>query len=230
MDFGLLFFLGMLGAILTVYLAKQEVVPEFRILFDTSDKEKEANRHRAHITETEDSIDSIQAQLKAPQLEEAFSQRLLKVLESSQIELRDERARLHTLEREIKQSQVFSRGIGFLLYIVLGGVFGSLLSGKVQVEGLSGSLPDFFEAIIIGATWTSYLSVIGFSRVGKKVDEKIEAARSEIMERANKRQQEASRQNRPEAAEAFSEMVTQITPDVFDVARMQVQRDVKGLL
>ena len=81
MDFGLLFFLGMLGAILTVYLAKQEVVPEFRILFDTSDKEKEANRHRAHITETEDSIDSIQAQLKAPQLEEAFSQRLLKVLE-----------------------------------------------------------------------------------------------------------------------------------------------------
>jgi hypothetical protein len=31
MDFGLLFLLGMLGAILAVYPAKQEVVPEFRV-------------------------------------------------------------------------------------------------------------------------------------------------------------------------------------------------------
>ncbi|KPL24741.1 MAG: hypothetical protein AMJ75_02950 [Phycisphaerae bacterium SM1_79] len=229
MDFGL-FFLGMLGAILTVYLAKQEVVPEFRLLFDTSDKEKEANRHRAHIKQTEDDIDGVQTQLKTPQLEETLAQRLMKVLESNQVELRDERTRLQTLEREIKQSQVFSRGIGFLLYIVLGGVFGSLLSGKVKVEGLSGDLPNFFEAIIIGATWTSYLSVIGSSRVSKKVDEKIEAARSEIVERANKRQKEASQQHKPEAAEAFSEMVMKITPEVFDMARMQVQRDVKGLL
>jgi hypothetical protein len=29
-----LFFLGAPGALLTVYLAKQEIIPEFRVIFD----------------------------------------------------------------------------------------------------------------------------------------------------------------------------------------------------
>jgi hypothetical protein len=158
------FFLpGMLGALLTVYLAKQEIVPEFRPLFDTSKKEKEAGEHRGHIKETEKHIDDLQAKLEAESVAEEVVTRLTIVLNTSLSELREERTRLQRLEREIKQNQVISRGLGFLFYIVLGGVFGALLAGKVQVEGMSGKLSDFFKSIVIGATWTSYLSVLGFS-------------------------------------------------------------------
>ncbi|MFZ2070745.1 MAG: hypothetical protein WAV32_03920 [Halobacteriota archaeon] len=44
-----LFLFGALGAILTVYLAKQEVIPEFRPLFEISEKEKEVIEHQDHI-------------------------------------------------------------------------------------------------------------------------------------------------------------------------------------
>lgn len=222
MDWGLFLF-GMLGALLTVYLAKHEVIPEFRPLFDTSEKVKEAKEHQNHIKKTEKHIDDIQAKLEAETLPENAVTRLTTVLKSSQDEIRDERARLQTLEREIKQSQVFSRSVGFLFYIILGGVFGSLLAGRVQIEGLSGDLPNFFESIVIGATWTSYLSVIGFSQVGKRVDEKIEAAKKEITEAVTS---EAEKTGQPLPADAMETIVA----EELDLTRMIVQRDVKGIL
>jgi len=222
MDWGL-FLLGMLGALLTVYLAKQEVIPEFRPLFNISEKEKEAREHRDHIKKTEKHIDEIQARLEAESFPEDAVARLTTVLKSSQDELRDERIRLQRLEREIKQSQIISRTLGFLFYIILGGVFGSLLADRVQVKGLSGDLPDYFESIVIGATWTSYLSVIGFSQVGKKVDEKIEAAKKEIVETAIK---EVERTGQSLPADAVAE----IAAEKLDQARAMVQRDIKGIL
>ena len=50
--------------------------------------------------------------------------------------------------------------MGFLVYIVLGGFFGSLLADIVQVEELIVGLPDFFKSMVIGATWTSYIFTI----------------------------------------------------------------------
>ena len=222
MDWGL-FLLGMLGALLTVYLAKQEGIPEFRPLFNISEKEKEAREQRDHIKKTEKHIDEIQARLEAESFPEDAVARLTTVLKSSQDELRDERIRLQRLEREIKQSQIISRTLGFLFYIILGGVFGSLLADRVQVKGLSGDLPDYFESIVIGATWTSYLSVIGFSQVGKKVDEKIEAAKKEIVETAIK---EVERTGQSLPADAVAE----IAAEKLDQARAMVQRDIKGIL
>ncbi|MEA3346066.1 MAG: hypothetical protein U9Q78_07495 [Chloroflexota bacterium] len=203
-------------------MAKQEVIPEFRPLFDTSEKEKEAREHQNHIKKTEKHIDDIQARMETESLPEDAVTRLTAVLNSSQEELQNERTRLQRWEREMKQSQVISRSLGFLFYIVLGGVFGSLLAGRVQVEGVSGDLPNFFESIVIGATWTSYLSVIGFSQVGKKVDEKIEAAKKEIVDAAR----ETERTGQPLPADAVAE----IAAEKLDLARMSVQSDVKRIL
>jgi hypothetical protein len=44
-----LFLLAALGALLTVYLAKQEVIPEFRAIYDTSDDEIEVSQRQDHI-------------------------------------------------------------------------------------------------------------------------------------------------------------------------------------
>lgn len=183
MDIGL-FLLGALGALLTVYMAKQEIIPEFRPLFDTFEKEKEVSEHQKHIKNTEKHIDDIQIKLEEEKpLTEDSVKRLTIVINTSQDELRDERKRLQVLEREIKQNQIISRSVGFIIYIILGGVFGSLLAGRVQVEGLNGDLPNFFESMLIGATWTSYLSTIGFKSGHKKADEIIEASLKEFAEK-----------------------------------------------
>lgn len=246
-----LFFLGALGAILTIYLIKQEVIPEFRPLFDTSEKEKEAREHQNHIKKTEKHIDNIQFNLEEKSLLEGDVTRLKTVLKSSQDELRDERIRLQTLEREIKQSQIISRGVGFVIYIVFGGVFGSLLAGRVQVEGLSGDLPNFFASIVIGATWTSYLSNIGLSSVQKKVDEIIEAQRKESAEKYEAVKKEITEIVAQEVAKAektdkvvqplYADKVARIVADKLDsvmfmvqsdtdLTRQMVQKEIKGIL
>jgi hypothetical protein len=184
MDIGL-FFLGALGALLTVYLSKQEVIPEFRPMYDTSDKEIEALEHRDHIKKTENHIDELQTKLSNNSLKADFAQQLTTVLNTSLSELNAERLRQQSLEHEIKIGQVLSRGIGFVLYIVLGGVFGAFLAGRIQVEGLSGDLPDIFASIVIGATWTSYLSTIGLQTGQKKADERIQAGLIKSLEKIN---------------------------------------------
>jgi len=221
MEYGLLLF-GMLGAFLTVYLAKQEVIPEFRPLFDTSGKETEVMDHLDHIKRTEKNIDKIQARLETESLTDDVVKRLTLVITTSQEELRYKTTRMQKLEQEIKQSQIISRGTGLIIYIVLGGVFGFLLAGRVQIEGLSGDLPNYFESIVIGATWTSYLSVIGFSQVGKKVDEKFEVVKKEIIETISR---EAEKTGQPLSTDAVT-----IIEEKFARARIVIQKDVKGIL
>ncbi|MBU4056278.1 MAG: hypothetical protein KKA41_18135 [Proteobacteria bacterium] len=103
MDLGLFLF-GALGALLIVYLAKQEIIPEFRPLFDTSEKQKEVMEHQNHIKKTEKHIDDIQTKLEEKTVPEDAVTRLTTVIKTSQDELRDERTRLQTLEGEIKQN------------------------------------------------------------------------------------------------------------------------------
>lgn len=253
MDIGL-FFIGMLGALLTVYLAKDEVVPEFRPLFDSSEKEKEAMRHGDHISKTEKEIDELQAELRKEKLTLDLKERLTTVLNTSLSELTSERKRLQLLEHEIKQSQVLSRSLGFLFYIVLGGVFGSLLAGQVQVggvKGLNGDLPNYFKSIVIGATWTSYLSTIGFRSGQKKADKRIEADQKKSAEEINAIKKEISETVLQEVAKAEEAdkvkqpvragIAAKMVADKLDMAmiklqnesnltRRMVQRDLKGFL
>ena len=182
-DFNIgLFFLGALGALLTVYLAKQEVVPEFRVIFDTSDMEKEIGRHQDHIKKTEEDVDDIQTKLRDASVPAAQKKYLTTVLNSSMPELQAGRTRLEKLERAVVKSRAFSRSLGFVFYVGLGGVFGALLADKITVEGLSGKLPTVFQSIVIGATWTTYLSAIGFRSNQAKADDRIETVKKEAAE------------------------------------------------
>lgn len=179
-----LFLLGALGALLTIYLTKEVVIPEFRPLFDISEVERETIGLREHIKQIEERIDDILTELKKGSPQSDISG-LNTGLIASQSQLSDERIRLQKLERDIKQCQIISRSLGFIFYIVLGGVFGSLLANKIQIEGVGGGLQYPFMSIMIGASWTSYLSVIG-SRLGhKKAIEKIEEFRNRNEEISN---------------------------------------------
>ncbi|WP_157196709.1 hypothetical protein [Methanococcoides burtonii] len=43
------FLFGAFGALLLVYISKDVAIPEFRPLYDISDMQREARRHRKHI-------------------------------------------------------------------------------------------------------------------------------------------------------------------------------------
>jgi hypothetical protein len=246
-----LFFLGALGALLTVYLAKQEVIPEFRLIFDTADMEKEVRDHQDHIKKTEKDIDDIQGKLREESVPTDLAQRLTTVLSSSLSEVQAERERVENLERGIMRSKAFSRSLGFLSYIVLGGVFGFLLAGKIKVEGLSGDLPVYFQSIVIGATWTTYLSTIGIrsgqdkadnriEAVKKEAGEKIEALKNELTPKVAEKVAAAEKAEKVQtpilAGEVEKMMVEKIDwankalQKKLDETRQMVKRDVKGLL
>jgi asparagine synthetase A len=109
---------------LTVYLAKQEIIPEFRVIFDNWDIEKEVGERQDRIKKIEKKIVDIETKLREESVPADLAQRLTTVVNSSLSEVQSERARLETLERGIMRSKAFSRSLGFLFYIVLGGVLG----------------------------------------------------------------------------------------------------------
>lgn len=173
------------------------------------------------------------------------------IINTSLSELREERQRLTTLEREIKQSQIISRTVGFLFYIVLGGIFGALLAGIVQVKGLPGHLPDYFESVIIGATWTSYLSTIGFRTGQKKTEDRIEKLRTVALQQFDTVKKElpqmvakelaeaetAEKIDKPQEADKVARQVTEKLDQVrieleedLSFTKQMVQRDARGLL
>ncbi len=223
-----LFCFGALGALLTVYIGKQEIVPEFRPLFDTSEKEKEAIRHRNHIKLTEQHIDTIQARIEDPSTSETDLKKLQIVLETSQKELQAERERLQVLEHEIKQSQVISRALGFLFYIVLGGIFGSLLAGQVKIEGLSNDLSIYLQSMVIGATWITYLSIIGLNQIKEKVNEEIETLRKEIQQIVETTISQTE-ERREQSNSIPPSQLTQIY-ELLDEARTGIYRNIQRIL
>lgn len=178
-----LFFLGALGALITVYLYKQVIIPEFRPLFDISEMLDEKDKRIDHIESTRKELDRLQAELEKNSMNQDSEKRLKFLICSTHKEIAEETKRLETLEHTIKRGQYTSRGLGFLVYIILGGVFGALLAGKVEIEGWTGDLPNYFQSLLIGATWTSYLSVIGFKTIKDKTDKELESAKKKAAEK-----------------------------------------------
>src|SRR5947207_2408604 len=102
----ILFVCGAAGALLTVYLAKQVWIPEFRPFSDTTADQAEAEKLQNHIVQTNKNIDDTQAQLKEKEVEANPGQQLITNYESM---LQRDGVRLQTLERRIKQNQAISR-------------------------------------------------------------------------------------------------------------------------
>ena len=226
MDFLILFALGILGALITIYIAQQEVVPEFRPLFDTQEREQEAKDLREHNKKTREEIDKIQATLQGGVLPKDQLQQISKALDTSQRELEDDRQRLERLERKINQGKVAFRTIGFILYAILGGAIAALLSDKVKVEGFDVTLPKQFQAIFVGASWTGFLSVLGFSTTSQKTGGGFDALKKEMLDAIDKKAQQASAVNKPLAVDELKRDIKAMV----DARSLAVQRAVKGLL
>jgi hypothetical protein len=181
MDFGL-FAAGTAGAFLVVYLAKHHPIPEFRPFFDVSDTFESARKLRVRIDATQKDIDDAQNQVWDPNTNPDLAKRLEYIIDSSAKELEGARDALEPLEKTLKIHQIISRTMGFASYVVIGGLAGAWLPGYVTVNGFTGDLPDYFEALFIGGTWTTYLSALGLSHLKKGVDKQLDYAKEDIAE------------------------------------------------
>lgn len=233
MDLGL-FLLGMLGAVLTVLIAKQQIIPEFRPLVDVADSEIEATRLREQVEEATDQLGKAQLELEKGAVAANRMRELELLLKTGQAFVQQQRARLENLERTIRLNTAASRGIGFLLYIVLGGVLGSLLGGKIKIDTVDANLPAAFQSILIGATWTTYLGALGFQADQAKVEEsqkkaidlRIEDAETEVANQLDtlKKNLVEVVPGRVEAAERSPEVrQPQIAPEVADLLKRQLE-------
>jgi hypothetical protein len=251
MDISLLL-LGAIGALVTVYVAKDQVIPEFRPLFDIAEHVAEAAVLRAHIDQTRKEINETQGKLKEDaRLPDAHAARLQKFVNTSHDEIKVAAARLAFLEKRIVRGQTLSRGLGFFFYIVLGGIFGSLLAGRVQVLGANEELPDIFEAMLIGATWTTYLAAVGYRTGQKLVEETLTGVRKESIDAVEHLKKEltemvgnemakigsGSPASTPSQVDGVAKIIAASLDQAgvriqtrLDVASHLVRRDMKGML
>jgi hypothetical protein len=190
----LYFVLGLVGALLTVYLARQVVIPEARPFIDIGPIEKEADDARGRIADIQNQLVGARAMLTAQPINSYYLTRVVRALELS---LRDEQSRLDRNQRRILLNQLTSRLLGFLFFILLGGVFASLFTGLIKISlqtSTGATLPEPFQAVVIGAGWTGLLSIFGIrgiqttaaaslDQMGKQSNERIDALQAALVGR-----------------------------------------------
>jgi hypothetical protein len=97
-----LFIPGAAGALVTVYLAAKEVVPEFPPLVDVATKQEELARRLKRIRKTESEIDETQQELLSnPPISQTRFERISKHLDTSRQEVDADRARVQQLEKDV---------------------------------------------------------------------------------------------------------------------------------
>src|SRR5207247_5041207 len=138
-----------------------QVIPELRPLYDVTARETELDDLREHIKKLTKSIADTQTKLEGKDVSANLGERLGTSLNATLSELESERKRERELEGAITKHQLLTRGLGFILYIVLGGVVGALLGDRIELEGLPGDTQKYFHAVAIGASLTTYLSGVG---------------------------------------------------------------------
>jgi hypothetical protein len=178
------FLLGLFGALVTLYLAKQVVIPELRPLFDTTDTEKESKSLEVLTANARQRIDAVLSQMATDSQHSADLQRQLDGLQSS---LKLNQKRLAVVERRLLLSQVMSRGSGFILFVILGGVVANLLTGtaRVTVTGFQGTLPPGIQAFAIGASWIGFLSLVGIRNIQESASTQVDAVKDSTVQQLN---------------------------------------------
>ena len=180
-----------------------------------------------------------------------LADRLTTVLKTSQTELKTERERLQKLEKEIKWNQIVSRSLGFIFYIGIGGVFGALLADEIKIGDLSEDIPAYFKSIIIGATWTSYLSTIGFRTGQKRADETIKAGllestqkfnnfKDDVLNLVTEEVKKVEKKDKVDKPVLFNDVVYKLSNKMeqfkkdseksMDLTRQMAQRDMNGII
>ncbi len=194
-----LFLLGMFGALLVTYIAQSEPIPEFRPLFDVSDDIADAKacsediaclrKFRASAMKFVPTATATVAGPPNPPNGPSNTSPMT-CTECSEVISKEEKIK-QGLQRTIHRSQYISRGLGFLIYVVMGGVLAGLLTEHVQISLTSTSaVPDTLKAFLIGATWISYLTVIGIQATSTNVDSTIKSAKDSILSAVQNQQQQ----------------------------------------
>lgn len=168
---------GAAGALLTVYVAAAQVVPEFPALIDIEDIEDEIADHEAALDATNTEIDNLHAELAQPLADQQALDALKERLRSEEAERGILLARKEAEDKRLRRSQVISKTFGFALFVLFGGIIASLLADRVVIEDVSGSQSGFADgvkAFVIGGAWTSFLATLGYRSGSKKVDKRLE--------------------------------------------------------
>jgi hypothetical protein len=199
------FLLGLLGAAVAVYIFKQQAIPEFRPLFDIGDQVQEAIDLRERIKRRRDRLDAANELAVDRQLNGYTT-------------------RLAELEKGIRTSQIVSRLMGILLYVGLGGLVAGLLTDSIEVNGVSNN----FEAIAIGASWTSFLAGLGLrSELGKvaNLQDSIESTHQAV-EQATAQVEQKVREaaSAPPGSDAAKKATSDIS-QVLDHVKSEIQDD-----
>lgn len=182
MDAIWLYVLGAVGALVAIYARSEDPIPPFRAFYDYSEDETELVGVRQEINQANLKRKEVPEDYRSSKLTDEQFNNLVKEYDDRIADLEKTRS---SLGSKIRQAQILHRFLGFVVYILLGAVFAGLLSPLITVEGLQGKISDFAKPILIGATWTSYLSVLGFRNVEKKTDSVIRAA-TELQDKAKK--------------------------------------------
>jgi len=168
MDAIWLYVLGAIGALIAIYARSEDPIPPFRALYDYSEDETELTDVRKKIKQATLKRENLSTKYESNELKNDQFKNLAKEYDDRIGDLEKTRAFLDT---KIQKAQILHRLLGFVVYILLGGMFAGLLSNFITVEGLEGQISDIAKPILIGATWTSYLSVLGFRNEEKQKQE-----------------------------------------------------------
>ena len=156
------FILGLLGALAFVYIAKQQVLPEFRPFVDTQEKQKELDARKIALETTDADIKRLTLALvdATDGVKQVGIKGALEVEQKTRADIAQE---ILNQQRDLDGTQRQMRILGMVCYLLLGGVFAAIGSDFLKVEGLNESLSQLLKPMVIGATWTSFLTAMGFN-------------------------------------------------------------------
>ncbi len=181
----LLFFLGVFGALVTIYFYKEGD------LFPAMGSAARIKSHEIAISQLKKRVDELRTRWDAEikDLNAMIEQYdkgdkvdvLEKKIEGQKVQIEEIAKRVRQLEEDLgsKERLIDSERksvltTGMIFYVFLGGMFATVL-GK-----------DFLQAIIIGAGWTSFVSVLGLKKEQqtiRELREEAEEGRSEGQEK-----------------------------------------------
>ncbi len=181
MDQVWLFVCGVIGALIAVFVRKQDVTWDIPLWSDTNALSKEKQDLDLAIPATKKDINDVQDALKKEGVREEEQKRLERLEESLRKELNRDQVRQGELEQTIGKRDVQSRVAGFVVYAVIGGVLATLLASRVDIEGIGSNVEPAIKAVPIGFAWTSILSLFGIKSLQDKYEVHIEEAKRDAL-------------------------------------------------
>jgi hypothetical protein len=195
-EFLLRFLFGVSGALVIVFLRIFEQLPRMSMSSDIILLEDSLKDLRTELKDVNDRFDDVQKRMSKSMLDDVkpldqarVDVEELKALSASyEIRINDTRLRMMGVEKEIRSMKLKQWTIGAFLFTFLGGIFAvfvpDLVGGKsILVNGVFNA-EGVAYSLLIGATWTTYISLIegtaSVKQVAKQKNAAIDALAKEV--------------------------------------------------